>query len=461
MSAVVPEPGPESANGSYRPRVITGLGDAEREQRLLVGLAAAGYVVAHRCLTADEVVEAARLPGAEAVLVASGLHRLSGSTIAAVAGSGKRVVVLGADRIRGVPGNLPLTALPLDADIDAVRTALDAATSLTPPLDGPASPALELPGRLDATSEEPGSTLTPVVAIVSGHGSPGRTTLAINLAAALGAAAGPTVLIDADLAGPSIAAQLGLDPTRNLYMLAHASPETAREWTRGIEQETQPLGRRGGEGVVLCGVPKPEMRSGVSGRFFDRLLLELSTRFRYVIVDTPELAATGDDGCGGVAVRRAGRVLLVSGADVVSLWHTKTALQALTGYYRRPADSLAVVVNRYDRRHHHRRKEIEWALQVPLAAILPHDQSGVQRALGVQVAAVLHERSRIARATLDLAGRLHGGDIVLPPDPERPTHRFTLPACLSVASILQRSARGAAVKLPEEAASGDAVTVSS
>jgi MinD-like ATPase involved in chromosome partitioning or flagellar assembly len=454
------EPGAPSGTRSFRLRIATGLGDAELEQRLLAGLAGAGYVVAHRCLTADELLEAARQPDTQAVVVASGLHRLSGSSIAALAASGKRLVVLGADRIRALPTNVPLAALPLDADVDALRGALEDATATVGAIDWTAGPTVE-PAREPECAGEQDPTLAPVIAVVSGHGSPGRTTLAVNLAAALGASAGSTVLVDADLAGPSVAAHLGLDPTRNLYMLAHAAPETAREWTRAIEQETQPLGRRSGKGVALCGVPKPEMRSGVSPRFFERLLMELSARFQYVVVDTAELSPTAEDAPGLVAVRRAGRVLLVTGADVASLWHTRTALHALASYYRRPADSLALVVNRHDRRHHHRRKEIEWALQAPLAAIVPNDQAGLQRALAAQTAAVLHERSRVARGLLDLAGRVHGGDIVLPPDPERQPHRVgRVLSRLSVNAMLQRGARGGRDKPTEEAVSGS-VTVGS
>src|SRR5438034_3040563 len=49
--------------------------------------------------------------------------------------------------------------------------------------------------------------------------------------------------------------------TRNLYMLAHAEPETVRDWDRALDQELQSLDPRSRQAVALCGVPKPEMRS--------------------------------------------------------------------------------------------------------------------------------------------------------------------------------------------------------
>src|SRR5207237_10090599 len=111
------------------------------------------------------------------------------------------------------------------------------------------------PEQTAAVEEEPDEPEVEhaLLAVTSGYGSPGRTTLAVNLAAALGTVA-PTVLVDADLVGPSVAAYLDLDPTRNLYMLAHAEPETVRDWDRALDQELQSLDPRSRQAVALCGL---------------------------------------------------------------------------------------------------------------------------------------------------------------------------------------------------------------
>jgi pilus assembly protein CpaE len=297
-----------------------------------------------------------------------------------------------------------------------VRQALLAAVrgerpQVAPPLEEPGTPLVEPATAIDVPAE----TLS-LIALASGHGSPGRTTLAVSLAAALGAIA-PTVLVDADLSGPSIAAYLDADPTRNLYMLAHAEPESPREWERAIAQETQPLGARSPQGVVLCGVPKPEMRTGIAPRFFERLVGELRQRYRYVILDTGADLLGPEAAVHRTALGLGQQVLLVAAGDVVGLWHGRTALGLLRSHLQVGPDRVALVINRHDRRHHHGRMDIEWALGVPTAAVIPYDHGAAERAITAQRPLVLDGRSRASRAVLDLAERVHGGNIVLPPEP--------------------------------------------
>src|SRR5207249_3091878 len=91
-------------------------------------------------------------------------------------------------------------------------------------------------------------------------------------------------------------------------------------------------------------------------------------------------------------------------------------------------DQFALVINRYDARSHHRRSEIEWALGTPAAAIIPFDHNAAEKALASQRPLVLDGRGGAARALLDLAERVHGGSIRLPPEPvgrpARPWWRF-------------------------------------
>ncbi len=260
------------------------------------------------------------------------------------------------------------------------------------------------------------------IAVTGGRGSPGCTTVAINLAAALGAVS-PTVCVDASHA-PSVAAYLDADPTRNLYMLAHAHPSAPREWDRALEQELQPLDRRSPQGLVLAGVPKPEMWGGITGDFIARLLAELRRRYRYVVVDVGSRPADSAPGVWGAALKGADQTLFVVAADLVGVWRARTALEHLLGR-ERPFDHsgstsgpVALVVNRHDRRHHHGRGEIEWALGLSATAMVPYDHGGTERAIAAQRPAVLDARSRAGQALLDLARRIDGGQLVLPPEPE-------------------------------------------
>jgi Flp pilus assembly CpaE family ATPase len=308
----------------------------------------------------------------------------------------------------------PAFALSLDATAEAVTQALRAVARGERPRA--TKPRREPPVSEDegtAVAAAPASTAS-LLTVWSGPGSPGRTTLAINLAAALGAVA-PTILVDADLAGPSVAARVDLDPTRNLYMLAHAEPTTAREWARAIEQEVQPLAARSPHGAALCGVPKREMRAAITGRFLGRLLAELRPRYRHVILDVGAEAMGAEGAAHRAALRAADQVLLLAAADLVGLWHARAALTHLRTHLQVEPERVALVVNRHDRRFHHARAEIEWALGAPTAAVLPWDYRAAQCALSTQQPVVLQGSGRLARGLLDLAERVHRGRIELPP----------------------------------------------
>ena len=422
--------GPVDHLGPPSLRLAVGLGDPERERTLLAALGATrDFVVAERCLSADQLLAAVEKGHVDAVLLAFDLHRLTESRIEELTRSRVALVLLVSDIDDDTWESFPGVVLPLEADADTVREGLLAAVRgerlQQRRHQGEGSPRSVEPPLV---AEQPEVSLS-VITIAGGPGSPGRTTVALNLATALGAVA-PTILVDADITGPSAAAALDADPTRNLSMIVHAEPATPREWDRAIGQEVQPLVSRSPHGFVLCGVPKPEMRSAIPSRFFEQLVAELRARYRYVILDVgPDLLGP-DGGIHRIALGLADQILLVASADLIGLWRARTALGLLQAH-QIDVERVALVVNRHDRRYHHGRGEIEWALNLPTAVVVPYDHRGVQRALAVQRPLVLDDRSRAGRAVFDLAQRVHGGEILLPPEPTEPRRsrlRLRLPA---------------------------------
>jgi len=436
-----PEPVPAPAEFRVAPlRLAVALGDPERERALLPHLGQGEDVsVAARCLAAEELLAAVRSKQIDIALAASDLHRLTPAALADLGRMPVRVVLLAPDpddpRWEGVCD----AVLPLDIEPAALLDAiLAAARGERPQARSKGARQAEHDAAADAATR-PGAMSSLVLALTSGPGSPGRTTVAINLAAGLGAVA-PTILVDADLAGPSLAACLDADPTRNLAMLAHTDPDTPRAWERAIADETQPLGPRSPNGRVLCGVPKPEMQSLLSRRFLDRLVDELTPRYRYVLLDVGAGALRADTALHRLALATAQHTLFVMAADLLGLYHARTELARLQpGSWQ---DRVALIVNRYDAHSHHQRAEIEWALGTPLAAVIPYDHKAAERALAAQRPLVLDRRGRAARALLDLAGRVHGGSITLPPEPaQRPGRQWWRPG-LPVSWRQRPAARG-------------------
>ena len=401
-----------------RLRLALALGDQEREQRLRPALDAdPELVVAAQCLAADQLLAVVQARQVDAVLLAWGLHRLSEDVVAQLDRSGLPWVLLAPaedfERWQARRG----VVLPLDADAATVRAGIKAAMRGDRLLVQRERPRTEpsIPGPRQELQNSEFS----VIAIAGGHGSPGRTTLAINLAAALGAVA-PTILVDADLSSPSVLAYLDSDPSRNICTLAHAVRESAHAWGRALRDELQPLSTRSPAAQVLCGLPKPEMRSGISAGFIERLVAELAGHSRYVVLDVGAelLGIESAPSVHRAALASAHHVLLVASAELVGLWQARTELAQLERQLQLDRDRLSLVLNRYDARHHHARAEIEWHFGLAAAAVIPHDYPAAQRAVAAQRPLVLDRSSRAARAILSLAERIHQGRVHLPAEPQ-------------------------------------------
>jgi MinD-like ATPase involved in chromosome partitioning or flagellar assembly len=352
----------------------------------------------------------------DAALVAFDLHRLSQGALTELTRTSVPLVLLAPQPPDERWATLRAVVLPLDAHPDAVQEALRAVVRGERPRAGETQKAPHAAAPPEAVDSRTPPDVLSVLAVAGGHGSPGRTTVAINLAAALGAVAS-TVLVDCDVTSPGVAAYLDADPTRNVYMLAHSEPATPGEWARALAQEVQPLAARSPQAVVLCGVPKSEMRAAITGRFVEHLVGALQSHYRYVILDIGAEVLGSEGVAHRAALQLAQQVLLVAAGDLVGLWQARVALARLETQLQVDRQRVALIVNRHDRRYHHSRAEIEWALGIPTAAVLPWDHAGAQRAVAAQRPVVLNGPNRLGRGLLELADRVHGGKVVLPREP--------------------------------------------
>ena len=273
-----------------------------------------------------------------------------------------------------------------------------------------------------------------VVAVASGPGSHGRTTLACGLARALGAAA-PTILVEADIAGPTLAARLGRHPIRNLYMLAQRGPSTDDDWAAALSREVQFLDDGAARGAhLLCGFQRGTMRGGVGLPFLREALEQLRARYRFVILDVGA-DLLGDELHRGAA-QLADAVLLVGTPSLSGEGRWLDGWKTLTGVgVGVPPGRVHLVLNGWDRSVHDGWAEIEATQHAttgrPLAAVIPWSHREVaraereQRPLGAR-------RGPAARATARLAGRIAGraispAEVADPPGERRWWRRATPP----------------------------------
>jgi MinD-like ATPase involved in chromosome partitioning or flagellar assembly len=318
-----------------------------------------------------------------------------------------------------------LTLLSVDADTADVLLAIFQAqggrrarprpTAKEPP--SPIASAIERPGHLQ------------VLSFWSGPGSPGRTTLAINWGVLLGWAA-RTVIVDLDLTGAAITAQL--DQTRpepgrrgwvasSILQLASANPDSSGNWGHEIFRVARPMGPVSPHADLLAGVLQPWLRHGISASFVEMLIGELRRQYTYVLLDLgdePLGEPTRESAVSEAALRAADQIVVVCPPDGPGLHQTYMALAQAGPLVDRGRAGL--VVNRYDPRHHQAEvARVEEALELPLVGVLPVDTAAIQRALAEGRPVVCDSRSRLRRPLQELAERVHGGRVALERKPQR------------------------------------------
>ncbi|MDQ1599505.1 MAG: hypothetical protein QOD68_979 [Actinomycetota bacterium] len=203
--------------------VLAAVTGASWEAALVAGLerTPTGITVVRRCVDLADLLAAASTGTARAALLSAELRRLDRDALARLAAA--RVVVVGLfspgdeeaeTRLRqlGVVHVLSADSPPTDisAAVSAALGEQEAGIDALAPA-GWSQPLEALPG-VDAPVDsgpavEPGSGR--LVAVWGPTGAPGRTTVAVNVAAELAASGVPTLLADADVYGGVVAQLLG------------------------------------------------------------------------------------------------------------------------------------------------------------------------------------------------------------------------------------------------------------
>lgn len=120
------------------------------------------------------------------------------------------------------------------------------------------------------------------ILITSATGAEGKTTLAINLAAAF-AQLGRTLLIEADLRKPNLAVKLGSRTRLGI-----------KELVTGEAKTSECIYEEGPIHVLTCGSAPTNPLELLSSRAFHNLLDNLSEKFTHIVLDAPPLLAVSD-----------------------------------------------------------------------------------------------------------------------------------------------------------------------
>ena len=282
------------------------------EDRVNTELIRHGHEVVSRCDSADELASVLALSGAGVALVAAEPRYLTGRLMAEADALGVRLIALaeGDDGTR-LAASLGLhEVVRTDAGWDAVETAIR--------------------GEDLRVAESRQRSAGEVVTVWGPAGSPGRTTIAVNVAAELAAAGHTVALADVDTHSGSVAPTLGL--------LDEAPGFAAACRLAGADsldlQQLERIGQRylsaHGSFWVLTGIGRPSRWPELSAQRVLATLRECRNWVDYTVVDTgfslendeeisSDLHAPRRNAATIAALREADHVIAVGAADPVGL----------------------------------------------------------------------------------------------------------------------------------------------
>ena len=319
-----------------RVAVLLAAGGAAWEASSLRLLNGGASLVLKRCVDLADLLASAATGQAGVAVVAGDLSGLDADAGMQLLRDDVRCVAVGGDA--QALGRIGVVSLVAEDDLDALPEAVASAGST----ELVADPSSQAPTVLDH-----GGALGRVIAVHGPAGAPGRTTVAIGLAAEHAHRGRPTVLVDADPHGGSVAQHLGvLDEVSGL--LAAARLVNAGSLDRAGFARCRRVVVDDFE--VLTGLPRPdrwvEARPGVLDVVLDR-----AREVGDVVVDTG-FSLEADADLGRTISRNQLTLDAVAGADhlvvVGSAEPTGLARLARTLVELRDSTSVpvSVVVNR-------------------------------------------------------------------------------------------------------------------
>ncbi|MCZ3389623.1 MAG: P-loop NTPase [Actinomycetia bacterium] len=250
-------------------RVATALTDAVVESAVVhaASVSPCSATVTRRCRDIVELRAVAATGQVDVAVVDGALRGLDRDVMAALAARGVRCIAV-TDQ-----GGEELLAMGAASVVDRGLSGLDAALRG----EGAASVA-----AVTVQAPNPEGTTGRVVAVWGPTGAPGRTTVAIELAAALTRQGQDTLLVDADTVGPSVAQHLGLiDDTSGFAAAVHLAARGRLEpvGLAGLAVSV-PSGPR-----VLVGLPHADRWSELRPASVDALLQCARSTAPWTVVD--------------------------------------------------------------------------------------------------------------------------------------------------------------------------------
>jgi len=405
--------------------------DRDTEDRLLADIIEHGHVIVARPATVRELLAAIERHSPDALIVGATAGTLTADLLAVSDANGIRVVALAAtdaerryaaelglhevvaadapwteiDRVLTVGGDIPLR---IDDDPPAAAEPATAPKRTRPGRRAKEPRRTSRPEAVETEAlaaveefapEEPPAGLTgtgTVIAVWGPAGAPGRTTLAINIAAEIAAAGHTVVLADVDTYSGSIAPSLGLLDEAPGFAAACRLSGSGTLTTVELERIAHRYNSPRGAFWVLTGIGRPSRWPELSAERVSDTITALQRWADYVVLDTgfnlesdeeisSDLFAPRRNAATLAALGIADRVVACGLADPVGLARFLRAWGDLTEVIT--TDRVHVVMNRVRASAVGQgpAAQVTSALRrfggIDAAVLVPHDQAGVDSAV--------------------------------------------------------------------------------
>ena len=236
-----------------------------------------------------------------------------------------------------------------------------------------------------------------VVSFFATKGGVGRTTLSVNLAAALAAKGKRTLLIDASLQFGDVALTLDLHPQSTISDIVEKDEFTIDGIERRITKHACGL-------EVLAAPKEPALAEAVTSKHLQQIIDVIKPLYQFIIIDMPATITEKEL----AVLDKTSLLFLVATLEITSLKNTKIFLKTLQDL-KYDLDKVKIILNKDTPDVGIDRPQLESGLGVPVYASIPMDSNLVQISLNKGESFVLKSpASLISRNIIDVAEKLIG-----------------------------------------------------